>query len=256
MTATRREQRAIEPRITARKTPAIERLIYRVLVRPAFRRTFQRVALHAADVARPSPDLPTIVYSNHPSWWDGYIAFLFSDELWHCESYLMMEQPQLARYSFFRYCGVFSVDRHDPREGMRSVAYAATLIRAGAGRVLWIFPQGEITPVDRRPFETFAGVAHIAKRAAPLRCIPMALRFEFLQEQRPEALIRLGPALTIDAVNDTKALHNELDARLLHEIDQLRVDTISGTTTQYRTVLQGRASVNVAWDRVRTRLRR
>lgn len=244
----------LQPRITARKTPAIEVLIYRTLVRPALRRAFHRIALHCAEPwseRGPAGDLATIVYANHPSWWDGYMAFFLSDELWRCESYLMMEEPQLARYGFFRYCGVFSVDRHDPREGMRSVRYAAELLRMRPGRVLWIFPQGEITPNDRRPFETFAGVAHIVKRAAPVRCIPMALRFEFLDQQRPEALVRLGPAQVIDGGIDTAVLHQQLDQHLLHEIDALRDDVLSGATAHYRTVLRGRASVNVAWDRVR-----
>lgn len=244
----------MQPRIPARKTPAIEALIYRTLVRPALRGMFQRIALYAPEPP-PAPDLPTIIYANHPSWWDGYMPFFLCDELWHSAGYIMMEQPQLARYSFFRYCGAFSVDRHDPREGLRSVVYAAQLLRAGPGRTLWIFPQGEITPNDRRPLRTFAGTAHIAIRAAPVRCIPMALRYEFGLEQRPEALIRLGPSLEVERGGGSKALHQELDRRLLVELDQLRADAISGATAEYRTVLRGRDSINVAWDRVRAAIR-
>ena len=245
----------MQPRLTARKTPWIEALIYRALVRPAMRSAFQRVALWSHEPALPR-DLPILIYANHPSWWDGYMAFLLADEHWRCAGYLMMEEAQLARYGFFRYCGVFSVDRHDPREAIRSVAYAATLLKHQPGRVLWIFPQGEITPNDRRPLATYSGAAHIAKRAASVRCIPMALRFEFLGEQRPEALIRLGPSHVVAGDVDVKALHREMDQRLLAEVDQLRDDTINGVTTSYRTILQGRASVNVVWDRVRAAILR
>lgn len=184
------------------------------------------------------------------------MAFMLSDEVWRSEAYLMMEEPQLARYSFFRYCGVFSVDRHDPREGMRSVAYAANLLAGQRGRIVWIFPQGEITPNDQRPLRTFTGTAHIAKRAAPVRCIPMALRFEFLGEQRPEALIRLGPGHVVAGSVNVKALHADMDARLEHAMDALRADVLNGTTASYRTILAGRPSVNVVWDRVRGVLRR
>lgn len=245
----------MQPRLTARKTPLIEALIYRTLVRPALRRAFQRVALWSAEPGF-TPDLPALIYANHPSWWDGYIAFLLAREHWRCPGYLMMEEPQLARYGFFRYCGVFSVDRHDPREGLRSVAYAADLLRGHPGRALWIFPQGLITPNDRRPLVTYAGAAHIARRAAPVRCIPMALRFEFLDEQRPEALVRLGPAHVVSGEYDVKALQREMDRRLFCEVEQLHADTIDGTTAHYRTILQGRASVNVVWDRVRGKRRR
>jgi 1-acyl-sn-glycerol-3-phosphate acyltransferase len=241
-------------RLPARKTPLLEALIYRALTRPALRRTFHRIAV-GGDEPGPS-SLPTLLYANHPSWWDGYMAFFLSDERWRREAYLMMEEPQLARYSFFRYCGVFGVDRHDPREGMRSIIYAADLLGRRPGRLLWIFPQGEITPNDRRPLGLFRGAAHIAKRAAPVRCVPVALRFEFVMEQRPEALIRFGPAHTVKPDVDAKALHSEMEARLTAEVDHLRDDVIEGRTAQYVTALEGRDSVNVRWDKFRAWMRR
>lgn len=241
-------------RLPARKTPFLEALIYRALVRPALRSTFHRIALNRV-APRPRPDLPTIIYANHPSWWDGYMAFVLSDEIWHCESYIMMEEPQLARYGFFRWCGAFGVDRYDPRAGMRSVSYAADLLKQRRQRVVWIFPQGEITPNDRRPLTTFAGAAHIAKRVAQsgtaVRCLPMALRFEFGAEQQPEALIRIGPAHIVSGKVDIKVLHRDMDQRLQTEMDVLHADTINGSTVQYQTILRGRESVNVVWDKVR-----
>lgn len=188
---------------------------------------------------------------NHPSWWDGYMAFVLSDELWRSESYIMMEEAQLARYGFFRFCGAFGVDRHNPRAGMRSVAYAANLLASTPGRVVWMFPQGTITPTDRRPLGTFAGAAHLAKRAAPVRCVPLALRYEFGGEQRPEALLRFGPAHMVEGRADTRALHHEMDERLEREMNTLHDDWISGTTANYQTILTGHASINVMWDRVR-----
>jgi 1-acyl-sn-glycerol-3-phosphate acyltransferase len=240
-------------RLPARKTPLLEALIYRALVRPALSRTFHRVALNPG-APRPRPDSPTLIYSNHPSWWDGYMAFVLTDEVWRCESYLMMEEPQLERYGFFRFCGAFSVDRHDPREGLRSVAYAADLLRQPQ-RVVWIFPQGTITPAAQRPLQTFAGAALIAKRVAQsggaLRCIPMALRFEFGGEQRPEALIRLGEPHTVAGSVVTRILHAEMDARLTATMDQLDGDIVGGAIAAYPTLLHGTPSVNVRWDRAR-----
>jgi len=192
-----------------------------------------------------------LLYLNHTSWWDGYMPFLLSDEVWRREAFIMMEEPQLRRYGFFRFCGAFSVDRHDPREGLRSVAYAAGLLREHPGRLVWIFPQGEIAPNDRRPLATFAGAAHIAKRAAPVCCIPVALRYEFGGEQRPEALIRIGAWHMVEAGADAKALHAEMDARLERELDALRDDAIAGRSASYRTILRGRQSINVVWDRIR-----
>ncbi len=237
------------PRFPARKTRVHEVAIYRALVRPSIRRMFYRVAIfapHREDWSQ----LPTLFYSNHVSWWDGYLAFFLAHERWRLDGYLMMEEPQLRRYRFFQRCGCFSVSRHEPREAMRSIAYAAQLLRGHTSRAVWIFPQGEIVPNDRRPLATFAGAAHIARRAAPVRCVPVALRFEFLGEQRPEALIRLGEPHIVES-GDTRPLHDEMDRRLLAEVDALHDDVISGATVRYPTILAGRTSTNVFWDRLR-----
>ena len=248
----RPSSKPVEPRFPARKNRLVEAAIYRTLVRPSLRRAFHRVAISAPH-GEDWSTLPTIFYANHVSWWDGYMAFFLTDERWHVEGYLMMEEPQLRRYRFFQRCGCFSVDRHDPREGMRSVAYAAQLLQDRPGRVMWIFPQGEIVPNDRRPLVTYAGAAHVARRAAPVRCVPVALRFEFFGEQRPEALIRLGPPHIVDNAS-AKTLHAEMDRRLLHEVDGLRADVLSGAAASYQTALAGRSSINVLWDRVRGKM--
>ena len=243
--------RPVLPHFPARKTPRVEAAIYRTMVRPSLRRSFHRIAI-SAPYEEDWRGMPTIFYANHVSWWDGYMAFFLFDERWRIEAYLMMEEPQLSRYRFFQWCGCFSVDRYDPREGMRSVIYAAHLLQARPDRALWIFPQGEIVPNDRRPLRTYAGAAHIARRVGRVRCVPVALRFEFFGEQRPEALIRLGPP-HIAEDTDTRALHADMDRRLLIEVEGLRADAIAGTTASYRTALTGHPSINVLWDRVRGR---
>jgi chlorobactene lauroyltransferase len=240
------------PRLPSQKNPALAALIYNGLARPAMRRAFHRVAL-AAPYGEEWWGLSTIFYASHVSWWDGYMAFLLCNERWHIDGYLMMEEPQLRRYHFFQRCGCFSVDRHDPREAMRAVIYGARLLGERPGRALWIFPQGTIQPPDRRPLLTYAGAAHLARRAAPVRCVPVALRFEFGGEQRPEALIRLGEPHLVEQV-DTRSLHAEMDRRLLGVVEQLREDVVNGTTRDYQTILAGHRSINVWWDHVRGKL--
>ncbi len=218
---------------------------------PPIRQTFGRVALldRSGEAGR---GLPTILYSNHVSWWDGYLAFVL-EQHWHGEFYLMMEEAQLRRYRFFQRCGCFSVDRQDAREGLRSVQYAADLLSGGAQRTLLIFPQGTITPNDRRPLATYPGVTHVAKRVGAVRCIPMALRLEFLLQQRATAFMRLGPAHVVDG-GSARALQAELDARLLQEVDNLRDDVVNGDHASFPTLLRGRRSINVWWDEVRASL--
>lgn len=241
--------RSQAPRLPARKHWVPETAIYHALVRPAFRQSFHRIAIHAPH-GEGWDDLPTLYYANHVSWWDGWIAFFLYHERWRVEGYLMMEERQLARYRFWQRCGCFSVDRSDPREGMRSVIYAAQLLRDKPGRSMWIFPEGEIGPNDRRPLRTYAGAAQVARRAGRVRCVPVALRFEFRGEQRPEALIRIGEPHIVEHP-DAKALYADMDQRLLYEVDALHNDLNTGAVANYVTALRGKTSINVWWDRVR-----
>ncbi len=242
----------VQPRLPARKNRLIAQAIYRTLVVPPMRRTFDRVALLDGSGAE-GRGLPTILYSNHVSWWDGYLAFVL-EQHWRGEFYLMMEEAQLRRYRFFQRCGCFSVDRQDAREGLRSVQYAAELLGENAQRTVLIFPQGTITANDRRPLVTYPGIAHIAKRVGAVRCVPMALRLEFGLQQRATAFLRVGPAHVVDG-GAPRLVQAELDARLLREVDGLRDDVVYGDPSNYLTLLRGQRSINVWWDEARMKSR-
>jgi hypothetical protein len=206
-------------------------------------------------------DGPLIGYLNHPSWWDGYMAFALNRALLRdrFEGYLMMEEKELRRYRFFAWCGAFSVDRQDARSAMRSVAYIGRLLAERRDRALWIFPQGEITPNDRRPLMAFSGVAHIARRAGGATRWPVALRYEFRGEQRPEAFIRAGPAHRAPAPSTgsrqgdatTHALTAEVTARLTAACDALRDEVNADDLAGYRALLRGRPGVNRVFDAAR-----
>jgi 1-acyl-sn-glycerol-3-phosphate acyltransferase len=243
------------PAIPARRNRLGEALIYWALVRWAVWSHFDRVWLKVEGPLPHPADGPLIIYSNHPSWWDGYMCFLLTRMVLRgrFEAYLMMEEPQLRRYRFFTWAGCFSVDRDAPRSAARSVAYIGRLLAARRARALAIFPQGAIAPNDRRPLNIYAGVAHVARRAGGATLWPVALRYEFRGEQRPEVFIRAGPAHHAPADVDARALTVEVTRRLTTAADALRDDVTEGRLDEYRVLLRGRAGVNRLWDAVRGR---
>jgi 1-acyl-sn-glycerol-3-phosphate acyltransferase len=201
-------------------------------------------------------DGPLIVYLNHPSWWDGYMCMLLSRLVLggRFESFLMMEEPELQRYRFFRWAGCFSVDRHDPRSAARSVAYIGRLLAERHTRSLYIFPQGLLTPNDRRPLALYPGAAHVVRRAGGATLWPVALRYEFRGEQRPEAFIRAGPPHYANADSQTRALTADITRRLTGVADALRDEVAEGWLAEYRTLARGRSGVNRVFDALRARL--
>jgi 1-acyl-sn-glycerol-3-phosphate acyltransferase len=104
----------------------------------------------------------------------------------------MMEEKQLRKLRLFRKIGAFSVVREKPREAIKSIAYAADILRKKPNRAVWIFPQGEILPNDVRPLGFYNGLTKIIEKVGVCYAVPVALRFEFLGEFKPGIFIKIG----------------------------------------------------------------
>lgn len=238
------------PTITAQHRPLAEWTIFNVLVRGGLRRHFGSVRV-LADGPLPDPAGPVIAYANHCSWWDGYVAYVVNRSVLgdRFRAYVMVDEAQLARFPFFRWAGAFSVNRGSPRAAAASVSYAAELLRAAPGRLLWIFPQGRLLPQDHRPLRIERGAAAIARRSGGATLWPVALRYEFGARQRPDALVRLGVPHRVDALDDPAAVCAAMVGRLTDLVDRLAADAAAGDLADYRAVLRGRAGIDdyVSW---------
>jgi chlorobactene lauroyltransferase len=240
--------------IPARKFPLGRRIVW-LLIASSFRSHFDRVyfrggALNVTGAALPG--LPIIFCANHSSWWDGYVVALV-ERLTGVDGYLMVEEKQLRRYFFFTWIGCFSVDRRDARGAMRSLRYAARLLKERPGRMVCLFPQGEIFPNDRRPLVFYNGAAYLARLVNPASVYPLALRIEYLGEQRPALFISLGEPLLIDARESQQAhflqtCSARMQESLTAELDRLRADVLDGDYSSFKTVIHGRSSTNRIFD--------
>jgi len=206
---------------------------------------FYRIHLNGRDnLSALGLDTPVILAANHSNWWDGFIAYYLTNWLMKCDDFLMMDIEQMKKYSFFRYIGVFSVDRKNPAEAMRSINYAADIIK-NTNRCLWIFPQGEMTPQDKRPLVFYSGISKIAERAGKVKIIPVAFRYEFLMEQRPEVFISIGKPVEFTAGN--KNFTAELEKLMTAQLDELKSDVTNGTGN-FEIVFTGKSSRNKSFD--------
>lgn len=238
--------------LTARKNRALNRLIYQALVYGPTRRHFARVRLRQAAPSPARNGPPVIVFANHCSWWDGYMVMLLNERVWGLDAYVMIEEAQLARYSFFRLLGGFSVDRQNPRSAAASLAYSAAMLNEKPGRMLLIFPQGEILANDRRPLVFYSGIGHIARRVPDARFYPLALRYEFVGEQKPEAFLSVGaPLCFAGSAAGPKEITAMLARALTDELDALRDDVTAYRFQSFTTLVSGAPGVNRVWDALR-----
>ncbi len=177
-----------------------------------------------------------IIYANHSSWWDGLIAFEISKAL-RADSFIMMEEKQLRNLSLFRRLGAFSVVRENPRQAVKSLNYAVNLLKEKPSRTLWIFPQGKILPNDSRPILFYNGLARIIERVADCSAVPLAIRYEFLNEYKPEIFVKIGESDSFNEIDfNSKKLTRNFESRISKTLDELKNDVVSQNFANYKKI--------------------
>jgi 1-acyl-sn-glycerol-3-phosphate acyltransferase len=217
------------------------------------RRAFRTVRVQGLEALRSSLDANpggTLLLANHSSWWDLFLVHVLNETV-PLDGYGMMEHFNMRRFGFFRRIGAFSVDRTDPASVRASLDYAAGLLRRDRAGV-WIFPQGRIEANDARPLRFQSGLRVLVKRAGPLRVVPVAFRYEFWQDERPEAFVRFGAPETARVTPD---LLPHWEGRLAAELDALRADVLAQDPARFTPLLEGSRSISTHFARVRARFR-
>ena len=163
-----------------------------------------------AEVAAAGAKGPVLVVSNHTAWHDPLVIITLGRHF-GLDPYAMMNAKNLERLPFFRRVGAFGVDLESPRDGVRAMRYAADLLDR-PGRIVWIFPQGKTCPITE-PLDFRGGASHVAKLAHKaeektghaLTVVPMAVRYEHADDERPSAWVSFGPALSREQAEDPGA---------------------------------------------------
>jgi 1-acyl-sn-glycerol-3-phosphate acyltransferase len=151
----------------------------------------------------------------------------------------MMEEKHLRRFFLFRLLGAFSVVREKPKAALKSVNYAARLLKSNPNNTLWIFPQGEILPNDRRPLKFYNGLARIIEKVGKCSIASLSMRYEFMDEFKPRIFAKIGAPDNIDDSDcfDSKNLTRKMEARLTDNLDGLKSDIIDQNLTAYEKLL-------------------
>ncbi len=209
--------------------------IFAVYNRNLFRRKFSSLQVSGIEKL---DKFPMLIYCNHSSWWDGLLAFEISREA-NLDSFLLMEEKQLKNLQLFRKLGVFSIVRENAREALLSLDYAAKILTEKQNRTLWIFPQGEILPNDIRPLKFFNGVSKIAEKTAKCYVFPLAIRYEFLKNFKPQIVVKIGEAELIESSKDfnSKQLTQKLETRLTGILDELKLNIAEDNWKDYRNII-------------------
>jgi chlorobactene lauroyltransferase len=202
---------------------------------------------------------PVVFYANHAYWWDGFWSQLCTEEFFHQNLHIIIEYQQLRKHQFFTRIGAFSLDRSRPRTLPATLRYAAELLIAESDRqnALWIFPQGKIEHIDKRPLFFFKGTASIVSRVLE-RCekiylVSVVSRIDYLEEQTPELFLsfREPRLLSRAEMIGQEWLTDYMQSVTEHHLDELTAKISSCNLDDGVIVLRGSASVNKKVEKVR-----
>lgn len=180
--------------------------------------------------------IPYLIYANHSSWWDGLVLFQLCREA-KIDLYAMMEEKQVLEYPFHRKIGAFSVVRENPRDALKAIRYASNLLKENSERCVLIFPQGELVPHEKRPIVFFNGISRIIEQTEKCLVIPIAVRYEFFGEYKPEVLIKIGDVNLIEKSRKPKELTKDLEIELTKILDELSKNIADRNLTNFQQII-------------------
>ncbi|MBE2252979.1 MAG: lysophospholipid acyltransferase family protein [Myxococcus sp.] len=201
-------------------------------VRRAFRGVWVRGELPAASQG-------LVAYLNHSSFWDGFVAHQLG-KLAGWDAYALMAEENLAKYRFHTRIGAFSIRRGDARSAVETLRYAKSVL-ARPNACVVIFPQGELRP-GQGPLGALSRGVEVLARTARTPCVPIALRYAFLEHEHPDVLVEVG------APHPPGALSTYAEG-----LEAVYQRVMSARSTEGFTLrIRGRTSVQERWDAVRS----
>jgi chlorobactene lauroyltransferase len=206
------------------------------------------------------PDTPVVFYCNHAYWWDGFWSQLCTELYFRQNLFIIIEQQQLEKHRFFTRVGAFSIDRSNARSAVRTLDYAASCLLEPSLRqnALWIFPQGMIEHVDKRPLVFFRGTAGIADRVLKSRgklyLVSVVSRIEYLEDQKPELFLSFRPAqlVTRECWKGVDDLTGFMQKSTESHLDEVKLQVTERRLDGFGTVVRGADSINRKVEKIRS----
>ncbi len=235
---------------------------FHAFLKPYLRRHFQSIALHRGGhwpSGEPTGE-PTVVYSNHPAWFDPLIAHYLNARLFAPRQfYAPIDAAALQQYQVFARLGFFGVDLQST-SGAAAFLKTSMAILGDAQSTLWITPEGRFCDVRDRSQPLMPGLAHLCSKLRSGRVIPMAMEYAFWQERLPLCLVMFGqpiaPARASDLAEqgqgrDKQGWNARLTDALRQTQDRLAESVIARDAAAFQPLLQGRSGAGGLYDFMR-----
>lgn len=207
--------------LEAVKSASFDRWFYRYNSLYLLRRHFHYIGICGELQPSAAAGRGILYLMNHSSWWDGLLAYHAAGKLSGNGHYYMMEEEQLRKYGFFRKLGAYSINSGNTGDLRSSLHYTAGLLQAGES--VWMYPEGEILPLEHRPLSLKAGAALVLRLSPLTAVVPVTLYHGLFRNTRPEATLLAGAPLMLPwAEMDRSDTVRALEAALSMQLDEHR----------------------------------
>jgi 1-acyl-sn-glycerol-3-phosphate acyltransferase len=131
-------------------------------------------------------------------WWDGLLPLFLSRNIFDQKARAIMENKQMRKHKFFARIGAFSINLSDPKSILRSLRYAIESLE-NPNISLYIYPEGELTPVSESKPNFKKGLAWIYKNLdQEVDFVPISFYTHSFTDSKPELYINIGERMKLD----------------------------------------------------------
>ncbi len=224
-----------EPKIPARRSEIAVKIFDRIF-NHMFRQYFTSVRVkNKQHYYLRNVDYANLFYGYHGCWWDGPLAALICRNLYKCNLHMMIKD--LYRFPVLSKIGAFSIEKDSMQGKLKAINYTARLLENPENSV-WIFPQGRLVPLDQRPVKFESGIAHISNRLKGLNLIPIAYKYTFLQNAKPEIFVEIGkPIIVEEEIKDKKEFLKKLQQDFEMLLDKQSEEILQEKFKEYKCIL-------------------
>lgn len=207
--------------LEAVKSKSFNAVFYRYNSLYLLRRHFRFIGISGELQPLEAARRPVLYLMNHSSWWDGLLAYHAAGKSGGREHYYMMEEEQLRKYAFFRRIGAYSINRNSSADIGVSLRYTARLLKEGGN--VWMYPEGEILPLEHRPLILKEGAALVLRLCPEAAVVPVTLYHGLFFHSKPEATLLAGaPLINPWRDMDRRSINGMLQKVLQNQLDEHR----------------------------------
>lgn len=224
-----------------------------------FLRTYLRKHFHTIAISKAGwqPESltvaePLIVYGNHPAWWDPLIAHFVNR---HCfaprQFYAPIDATALRKYRVFSKLGFYGIDL-STYSGAAEFLKQSQAILAAPRTAVWLTPEGRFVDCRDHTAELMPGLSHLCSKMKTGKVVAMALEYVFMQERKPECLLRFSEPIGVATETWSKTQwHEHLTQSLRRTQAELAAEIQQRDLNCFRPLTSGKAGVGGLYDMAR-----